>query len=75
MFATPINAPSANVEMRVSHLFKWTAKLDRILSRVGLALPLRFIAWVAGRSIQARIDGRWETVQLSADEVMTDAFR
>lgn len=70
----PNPSASVQVQMRVLRRFVWTVKLDRWLSHVGLGLPMRFIAWVTGRSIQARVGGKWQTVVMSADEVMADAF-
>jgi hypothetical protein len=75
MLATAVNAPSADIEMRISHLFKWTIKTDKLLRLVGLRLPLRLVAWATGHSVQIRINGRWQTVPVDTDEVLANACR
>lgn len=70
----PIEAANIVVEMRVRRVFGWTVRADRLLSRVGLGLPHRFVAWVAGRSVQARVRGRWQTVVVPTDEVIANAI-
>jgi hypothetical protein len=64
-----------DIETRISPLFPITVKIDGLLRYLGLGLPMRLIAWVAGRSVQMRVKGRWQTIVTPVDEVLADAFR
>lgn len=69
-----INQPNparADIPIRVTRLFATTVKLDGLLRRVGLRLPLVVLAWATGRSIQAFIDGQWVNVPVPAREVLS----
>ena len=64
---------AAQIPIRVTRLFATTVKLDGLLRRVGLRLPLVVLAWATGRSIQAFIDGQWVNVPVTAKEVLDHA--
>lgn len=67
---------TTEIEIRVS-MWRWRTFLviDWLLRLVGIRLSARTVAWVASRSVQARINGVWETVPLIAEEVLEDASR
>lgn len=71
--AMPINTPTPGVEMRITRLFGLTVRLDTLLRKVGLSLPLKVVAWAAGRSVQAKLCGKWVTIKIDPNEVLSDA--
>ena len=58
------------VQMRISRLWPAFLLADRVISFLGLSFPTRFVAWIAGHSVQARIGGRWKVVPVPVDEVL-----
>lgn len=71
--AHAINSPSPEIPMRITRLFGTVVRIDRYLRKVGLRLPLKVVAWAAGRSIQAFICGNWITIKIDPGEVMANA--
>lgn len=64
------NIVKVPVKIRVSRLWPAFLLADRVVSFFGLSFPTRFVAWIAGRSIQAQIGGRWQVIPVSVDEVL-----
>ena len=64
------NIVKVPVKIRVSRLWPAFLLADRVVSCFGLSFPTRFVAWVAGHSVQALIGGRWKVIPVPVDEVL-----
>lgn len=60
--------------VRFGRLIRLTVKLDRLLARIGVGLPMPLIAWAIGRSVYVYVEGKWVREIIPAHEVMADAF-
>lgn len=63
-----------DLQLRTTWPWKLFQLLDYVVSPFGIRLPLKMASWFAARSVQAKIDGRWQNVPLTAAEVHQDAF-